>query len=92
MPYYEFVCRACGSFDRFHRMAEVPDTAACPDCTRSARRRMTTGALLHTGSTAMRLLDATAGTADRPAVVSTPPAGTRNRITRNPLHAKLPRP
>lgn len=92
MPYYEFVCRACGSFERPHPMAQVPDTAACPDCTGPARRRMTGGALLRTGSTAMRLLDATAGTADRPAVVSAPPAGAHPRVTRNPLHHKLPRP
>ncbi|WP_067679634.1 FmdB family zinc ribbon protein [Nocardia miyunensis] len=92
VPYYEFNCRACGSFDRFHRMAEVPGTAACPDCAAPARRRVTAGALLHTGSTATRLLDATAGTADRPAVVSAPPAGGHTRITRNPLHAKLPHP
>ncbi len=92
MPYYEFACRLCGSFDRFHRMAEVPDTAACPGCTGPARRRVSAGTLLHTGSTATRLLDATAGTADRPAVVSAPPSSGRTRTTRNPLHAKLPRP
>jgi putative FmdB family regulatory protein len=92
VPYYEFVCRACGGFDRFHHMAEVPDTAACPKCANSARRRMTAGALLHTGSTAMRVLDATAATAEHPAVVSAPPTGGHSRITRNPLHAKLPRP
>lgn len=92
MPYYEFACRACGSFERFHRMAEAPDTAACPGCAGPARRCVSAGALLHTGSVATRLLDATASTADRPAVVGAPPGGTRTRITRNPLHAKLPRP
>jgi len=92
MPYYEFACRGCGSFDRFHRMAEVPDTAACPGCAGPARRRVSAGALLHAGSTATRLLDATASTADRPTVVSAPPGGTRARVTRNPLHTKLPRP
>ncbi|MFJ4651966.1 FmdB family zinc ribbon protein [Nocardia sp. NPDC088792] len=91
MPYYEFCCRSCGSFDRSHPMATVPDVAPCPGCALPARRRMTGGALLHTGSTATRLLDATARTAHEPAVVTAPPARTTTRISRNPLHHKLPR-
>ncbi|MFI1916147.1 FmdB family zinc ribbon protein [Nocardia sp. NPDC020380] len=92
MPYYEFRCRSCGSFDSPHPMAAVPDVSPCPVCADPAPRRMTGGALLHTGSTASRLLDATARTAEQPAVVTAPPARTTTRISRNPLHRKLPRP
>lgn len=92
MPSYEFACRACGCFERFHPMSEAPAEAACPTCAQPARRRFGGGALLHGGSSAMRLLDATSRTASEPAVVSAPPAGGRTRVSRNPLHRKLPRP
>lgn len=92
MPSYEFACRACGSFERSHPMAEVPAAAPCPTCAAPARRRIGGGALLHGGTSAMRLLDATARTASEPAVVPAPAPGGRARVTRNPLHRQLPGP
>ncbi|MEU1428118.1 zinc ribbon domain-containing protein [Nocardia sp. NPDC005746] len=92
MPFYEFICRECGGFERIHPMAEVPAKSACPTCGQPARRRVGGGSLLHGDSLAMRLLDATARTAAEPPVVTAPPAGSRPPVTRNPLHRKLPRP
>ncbi|MQY20601.1 FmdB family zinc ribbon protein [Nocardia macrotermitis] len=91
MPSYEFTCPVCGGFDRWHRMTEVPDSAPCPVCRRQARRRVCGGGLLRSGSAATRLLDATARTASEPPTVSAPPPRRGARVTRNPLHRKLPR-
>jgi putative FmdB family regulatory protein len=90
LPSYEFTCPACGGFDRHHPMTDVPESAPCPACRKPARRRISGGTLLHS-STAVRLLDATARTAAEPPIVAAPP-GRGARITRNPLHRKLPRP
>jgi hypothetical protein len=76
-----------------HSMHNRPDVVRCPDCGGSARRTMAAPHLGATGGAAMALQDATRATADRPAVVSTPPGATRRRpVSANPLHRKLPRP
>lgn len=92
VPYYEFTCRSCGSFDRTFAMAEVPASAACPACAGSSTRRFGGAALIRPGSPVGRLIDATARTASEPAVVGVPPRGAITNVTRNPLHRKLPRP
>ncbi|WP_422743364.1 zinc ribbon domain-containing protein [Mycobacterium sp. WMMD1722] len=69
-----------------------PDAIECPTCGGPARRMM---AAPHLGGAAMALQDATRATADRPAVVSSPPpagSAVRRRVSTNPLHRKLPRP
>lgn len=92
MPTYEFSCSRCGRFDAVFSLAAVPDATACA-CGTSARRAMTAPHLGRGSSGAMRLLDATAATAERPAVVgSIPSGGARTATSTNPLHAKLPRP
>ncbi|MGV9798096.1 zinc ribbon domain-containing protein [Mycobacterium sp. NPDC003449] len=69
-----------------------PDTIECPICLGVARRRIGAPNLGRTGA-AMTLQDATRASADRPAVVTGPPASPgRRRVTANPLHQKLPRP
>jgi hypothetical protein len=79
-----------------HSMHSRPDVVCCPECGGSARRTMAAPHLGSTGGAAMALQDATRATADRPAVVSTPPAATpslhRRPVSTNPLHRKLPRP
>ncbi|WP_067672502.1 FmdB family zinc ribbon protein [Nocardia miyunensis] len=91
MPSYEFTCPTCGGFDRRHPMAEVPESVPCPRCRRQARRRISGGVLLRSGSAGTRLLDATARTAAEPSLVAAPPPRRSPRVTRNPLHRKLPR-
>ncbi|MFE6857766.1 zinc ribbon domain-containing protein [Nocardia sp. NPDC057668] len=92
MPSYQFDCHTCGSFDRTFSMAEVPAATACPVCASACRRRFGGAPLIHPGSAAARLIDATQRTASEPGVVGAPAGRGPGRITRNPLHRKLPRP
>lgn len=70
-----------------------PDVVRCPVCLGAARRRLGSPYLGRADGTAMALQDATRATADTPAVVRQPsPSGRRQKVTRNPLHQKLPRP
>ncbi|MFJ9315849.1 FmdB family zinc ribbon protein [Pimelobacter simplex] len=97
MPLYAFRCPEGTEFDRTYPMSEVPGSVECPACGASARRRMSAPRLSVAGSAAYRLIDSTAATAHEPQVVtSLPGAGPRGgagaRVTRNPLHQKLPRP
>lgn len=82
-------------FDALFSMAEVPQETDCRVCGARARRAVTAPHLSRTGSSAFRLMDRSAKSASEPEVVSSlPPASGRQRqaTTRNPLHAKLPRP
>lgn len=98
MPTYVYRCdagRGCGEFERRYPIAEVPAVLNCPECADSARRVITAPALGVGDSPAMRLHDATAATADRPAVVSAVPGSARaarRPVTTDPRHRKLPRP
>ena len=93
MPTYVFSCPDHGRFDRIFRMSEVCDHTPCPSCGSAARRAMAAPMLNLGDSTARRLIDATTATSDRPQVVSAIPGRPRRRqkVTHNPLAAKLPR-
>ncbi|MEU9207626.1 zinc ribbon domain-containing protein [Streptomyces sp. NPDC048415] len=94
MPTYAFRCAACGEFDAAFPMASVPAQLDCQACGGAARRIFSAPHLGVGPSTAMKLLDATKRTASEPAVTeSLPGRQTSPRpVSRNPLHAKLPRP
>jgi putative FmdB family regulatory protein len=94
MPMYAFRCPTCGDFDAFFPMASVPTRPPCRACGETARRIFSAPHLGRGTSTAMKLLDATERTASEPAVVQSPPRPrtTRRPVSRNPLHAQLPRP
>jgi putative FmdB family regulatory protein len=94
VPTYVFRCPACGDFDAVFPMASIPARLDCRACGGGARRIFSAPHLGVGSSTAMKLLDATMRTADEPAVVESPPdVRTSPRpVSRNPLHAKLPRP
>lgn len=94
MPTYVFRCeQVCSDFTAQYPMSAVPTAALCPDCGDTARRIVGAPALGVGRSAAMRLQDRTRATADRPEVVTGPPARrTRAAVTTNPLHRKLPRP
>lgn len=95
MIFYAFRCEAgCGITRQRYSMHTRPETVECPDCGGTARRMIAAPHLGSAGATAMALQDATRSTADRPAVVaSPPPPGARRRpVSTNPLHRKLPRP
>jgi putative FmdB family regulatory protein len=94
VPTYAFRCAACGDFDAVFPMTAVPARLDCRACGEAARRIFSAPHLGAGGSTAMKLLDATTRTASEPTIVESPP-GRRNSprpVSRNPLHAKLPRP
>lgn len=38
MPYYDFRCEVCGSFEEHRGLSEPADEATCPGCGRRARR------------------------------------------------------
>ena len=94
MPTYAFRCAACGDFDAVFPMASVPRQPDCQACGGAARRIFSAPHLGVGSTTATKLLDATKRTAGEPAVVdSLPVRQTSPRpVSRNPLHAKLPRP
>jgi putative FmdB family regulatory protein len=94
MPTYAFRCAAaCGDFDAVFAMASVPARLDCRACGGAARRIFSAPHLGAGPSSAMRLLDATGRTASEPALVRSPPDRRGSRpVSRNPLHAKLPRP
>ncbi|GAC48535.1 putative regulatory protein [Gordonia aichiensis NBRC 108223] len=95
MPTYVFRCsQACDDVEQVHSMTAVPDDITCPRCAQRARRIVTAARLGVGDSDAMRVHDATAATADRPAVVSSVPGSARRStpVTTNPLHRRLPRP
>lgn len=99
MPLYAFRCPEGTEFDRTYPMSEVPVVADCPECGGAARRRMSAPRLSVAGSAAYRLMDSTAASAHEPQVVTSlpgsgpgPRGGGGARVTRNPLHQKLPRP
>jgi putative FmdB family regulatory protein len=94
VPTYSFRCPACGDFDALFPMASVPAQLDCRACGGAARRSFCAPHLSVGSSTAMKLLDATKRTASEPAVVE-PLPGRRTSprpVSRNPRHAKLPRP
>jgi putative FmdB family regulatory protein len=94
VPTYAFRCPACGDFDARFPMTSIPTQLDCRTCGGGARRIFSAPHLGLGSSTAVKLLDATERTASEPAVVaSLPDRRTPPRpVTRNPLHAKLPRP
>ena len=76
-------------------LATAPDRLACPDCAAQAVRRISAPRLNHGTNGYGRAIERAAASADRPQVVKGAipgMAGRPTQLTRNPLHAKLPRP
>lgn len=94
MPNYSYRCTQGCSFDALFAMSEVPAQTACRICGASAERMITAPHLSAAGSAAYGLVDRAATSAHEPTVVSSLPSrgpGRATPVTRNPLHAKLPR-
>ena len=94
MPSYSFQCSAGCRYDARFPMAEVPAEMTCRECGSTARRAITAPHLSAAGNPAFRLLEHTARSAHEPTVVDRLPtqgAPRPQRVTSNPLHAKLPR-
>ena len=94
MPTYSYRCSQGCTFDAIFPMAQVPAELGCRDCGSSAHRVITAPHLASTTSPAFKAVDAAARSAHEPAVVTSLPSNGRKRVqkvTRNPLHQKLPR-
>ena len=93
MPTYEFVCPA--EHLTVHRapMSDIPVTIDCPACGIRARRVYGAPHLGRSTAIGFQALDRSARSAHEPEVVrGTHPGTTATaRVTRNPLHQRLPR-
>ncbi|WP_106180972.1 FmdB family zinc ribbon protein [Prauserella shujinwangii] len=96
MATYVYRCARCGDFERQHPMGEAAATRPCPDCGEPAARRYTAPAVRHTTpSSWSRAREYAQRSAESPEVVSAPPprgASGGVRVSRDPRHARLPRP
>jgi putative FmdB family regulatory protein len=94
VPTYSYRCPVCGEFDLLRPMSQADPTAVCPDCGQVAGRVFGAPALRGMDARLRRALDAGERSADSPEVVTAVPGRSRRAtpITRDPRHARLPRP
>jgi len=93
VPTYTFRCASCGDVDHRCPMSEIPTALDCPTCGGPARRRWTSVAATHGDSPARRTIERAERSASQPRTVAAPPPARSSRpVSRNPLHATLPRP
>ncbi|WP_449277017.1 zinc ribbon domain-containing protein [Leucobacter sp. GX24907] len=94
MPSYSFLCSEGCRFDGTYTMADVPQECECRVCGAVARRLITAPHLSKAGTATFAAIDRSARSAHEPEVVGSLPSTGAKRsqpVTRNPLHAKLPR-
>lgn len=94
MPSYSYRCAEGCRFDAIYSMTEVPSETECRTCGSVARRAITAPHLSAAGRSSYGVIEHAAKSAHEPPVVTSLPAAGPSRrqpVTRNPLHAKLPR-
>ena len=95
MAIYLFRCQSCGTFDAAYPIGTAPARSACPECAAPGARVITAPLIGHGANGYRAAIDRSAASADSPQVITGRIPGlsaAAPRITRNPLHAKLPRP
>ena len=96
MPTYTYRCGGCGPFDVLAPIAASGDDRQCPVCGAPANRVFCAPGIRRTAPALGRALDADERSRHEPTVTTSVPAGGRTRratpITRDPRHARLPRP
>jgi putative FmdB family regulatory protein len=94
MATYSYRCVECGDFDHRSAMGSAPASAPCPVCSERARRVFSAPMLARTAPGVAALHQLEERSRHQPPVVDAPSGAPRRRqpVTRNPLHAKLPRP
>ncbi|MDO5663015.1 MAG: zinc ribbon domain-containing protein [Brachybacterium sp.] len=96
MPIYEFRCPD-GHVDEVHLpMTDETRRRHCPRCGEVAVRLIGAPGVRRSDPARERLVESTAASAERPTVVDAVPGRGRHarqaRVSRDPRHAKLPRP
>lgn len=94
MPTYTHRCPVCGEFEQVRPMAASGTAATCPDCGSAASRVFGAPSLRALDPGMRNALDASGRSADAPEVVTSVPGRNRRAtpVTRDPRHARLPRP
>jgi len=93
MVTYSYRCRECGDFDVRAPMGRATARCSCPRCGASAARRFTVPLVRRGDPAVWRAVESAERSAERPEVVSGPPPGPGAvRVSRDPRHARLPRP
>ena len=94
MPNYGYRCVSCGAFSVTRPITVTCPETNCPSCGQLAFRVFGAPGLRSTTAGLRRALDASARSADEPMVTRGVPGRPRRStpITRDPRHAKLPRP
>ncbi|MFC0674164.1 FmdB family zinc ribbon protein [Brachybacterium hainanense] len=95
MPLYEFRCESGHVRERALSMHSEERSIVCPECGGESSRLISAPGLSRLGSARARAIGAAEASAHAPAVVDrVPGAGSRRSapVTRDPRHAKLPRP
>lgn len=97
MPIYEFRCGSGHVHELALSMDSADREAACPECAAPATRFISAPGISHLGSERARMIDGAEASAHRPGVVDhVPGSGPAHRrptpVSRDPRHARLPRP
>jgi putative FmdB family regulatory protein len=94
VPTYTHRCPICGEFDVVRPMSASGTAAPCPDCGTTTARVFGAPSLRAVDPGLRSALDASGRSADAPDVVTSLPGRNRRAtpVTRDPRHARLPRP
>jgi putative FmdB family regulatory protein len=94
MATYSYRCVDCGGFERGWAMGSAPASLECPICCVPAQRVYSAPMLARTAPGVAALHQLEERSRHEPPVVSALSGAPRRRqpVTRNPLHARLPRP
>ena len=94
MAIYSYRCVDCGGFEGRWAMGSAPASWECPNCSGRAPRVYSAPMLARTAPGVAALHRLEERSRQEPPVVSAPSGAPRRRqpLTRNPLHARLPRP
>ncbi|MFC0358870.1 MULTISPECIES: FmdB family zinc ribbon protein [Kytococcus] len=95
MPLYAVRCEAAHEGEVQVPLARADEPIACPTCGAAARRLISSPRIGRGNDPRARLIESTEATAHAPQVVdAVPGAGNRRAtpVSRDPRHAKLPRP
>lgn len=93
MPVYEFRCADAHVHEAVLAIDSDQRSMPCRTCGAAAARLISAPGLSRLGSTRARLIEKSERSAHEPAVVEGIPRGRRSTpVSRDPRHAKLPRP